>query len=237
MIRILILSREALKEMILQTGGSDQIVVDLAASFDLAKELIESEKIYSAFFLDINLNSADNNDNKGMEIARLVRSYTKYEFTPVIMVTSMANFEMEAYRQLRCYQYILKPYIKEDVEAVISKLISLESEKHERSIIVKKDGINYKIKCDAIVYIQAVPRGVCLYLKKESMKAPYLTIVKIMEQLPKEDFIQCHRMFVVNRKYIENIDYVNRMIKMECYGETVEIGGTYKNKIKEVLSF
>ena len=67
------------------------------------------------------------------------------------------------------------------------------------------------------------------------MKIPYLTIVKLMEQLDCDDFIQCHRMFVVNKKYIENVDFVNRMIKMEHYDEIIEIGGTYKNNLKEIL--
>lgn len=241
MIRILILedqdiSRKALKEMILSAGGQDQVVVDSAASFALAKELVESDKVYAAFFLDINLNEDNEEDKSGMEIAKLIRSYTKYEFTPVIMVTSIANLEMEAYRKLHCYQYIVKPYIKKDVENVVKKLLSIHNTKEEKSIVVKKDGINYRIKCDAIVYVQAVTRGVCLYLKKEAMKIPYLTIVKLMEQLPEEDFIQCHRMFVVNKRHIKNIDYVNRMIKMDYYDETVEIGGTYKNRIKEIIN-
>ena len=36
-------------------------------------------------------------------------------------------------------------------------------------------------------------------------------------------------------KYIENVDFVNRMIKMEYYDENIEIGGTYKNHLKEIL--
>ncbi|MBQ9699984.1 MAG: LytTR family transcriptional regulator DNA-binding domain-containing protein, partial [Lachnospiraceae bacterium] len=77
--------------------------------------------------------------------------------------------------------------------------------------------------------------GVCLHLKKESMRVPYLTIVKLLEQLPEEDFIQCHRMAVVNKKYIESVDFVNRMIKMVGIDELVELGGTYKQKVKEQL--
>ena len=240
MIRILILedqeiSRKALKEMILSIGGPGQIVVDEAASFSMAKNLIESDVNYSAFFLDINLDEAKADDMSGMEIASFIRGYIKYELTPIIMVTSIASMEMEAYRRLHCYQYLVKPYMKIDVENVVKKLLALQNVKEEKSIVVKKDGINYRIKCNAIVFVKAVPRGVCLYLKKEVMKVPYLTIVKLMEQLDKYEFIQCHRMFVVNKKYIDNIDYVNRMIKMEYYDENIEIGGTYKNHLKEML--
>lgn len=240
MIRILILedqeiSRKALKEMILSIGGPGQIVVDEAASFSMAKSLIESDVNYSAFFLDINLDEANSNDMSGMDIAAFIRGYIKYELTPIIMVTSIASLEMEAYRRLHCYQYLIKPYMRVDVENVVKKLLALQNVKEEKSIVVKKDGINYRIKCNAIVFVKAVPRGICLYLKKEVMKIPYLTIVKLLEQLDKDEFIQCHRMFVVNKKYIENVDFVNRMIKMEYYDEDIEIGGTYKNHLKEIL--
>ena len=240
MIRILILedqeiSRKALKEMILSVGAPGQIVVDEAASFSVAKKLIESDVTYAAFFLDINLDEGNMDDQSGMEIASYIRSYLKYELTPIVMVTSIATLEMEAYRKLHCYQFLIKPYMKIDVENVVNKLVALQNVKEEKTIVVKKDGINYRIKCNAIVYIKAVPRGICLYLKKETMKVPYVTIVKILEQLDKDEFIQCHRMFVVNKKYIENIDYVNRMIKMEYYDEDIEIGGTYKKHLKEIF--
>ena len=221
--------------MILSIGGPGQIVVDEAASFSMAKKLIESDVNYSAFFLDINLDESKPDDMSGMDIAVFVRGYIKYELTPIIMVTSIASLEMEAYRRLHCYQYLIKPYMRVDVENVVKKLLALQNVKEEKSIVVKKDGINYRIKCNAIVFVKAVPRGICLYLKKEVMKIPYLTIVKLLEQLDKDEFIQCHRMFVVNKKYIENVDFVNRMIKMEYYDEDIEIGGTYKNHLKEIL--
>ncbi len=240
MIRIFILedqemSRKALKELIVSTGHQEEIEVDSASSFEEGRHYVESNAMYDAFFLDINLDERNPSDESGLELARLIRSYEKYEFTPVIMVTSVVNLEMAAYRELHCYQYLLKPYVEEDVKKVVKKLLAMRNVKEEKTIVVKKDGINYRIKCNAIVYIQAVPRGVCLYLKKESMKIPYLTIVKLMEQLPQDDFIQVHRMFVVNKKYIENVDFVNRMIKMGGYDELVEVGGTYKQKLKEEL--
>lgn len=240
MIRVFILedlemSRKALTEIITSCGESGEIVVDAAASLEEGRHYVESDTTYDAFFLDINLDESREDDQSGLELARLIRAKRKYEFTPVIMVTSIAKLEMAAYRELHCYQYLIKPYIEEDVRTLMSKLQAMRNVKEEKTIVVKKDGINYRIKCNAIVYVEAVPRGVCLHLKKESMRVPYLTIVKLLEQLPEEDFIQCHRMAVVNKKYIESVDFVNRMIKMVGIDELVELGGTYKQKVKEQL--
>lgn len=240
MIRIFILedqdvSREALKKFICSASNREEIVVDAAASLEEGRRYVESNVTYSAFFLDINLDISNQEDESGIELAKIIRQQVRYEFTPLIMVTSIARLEITAYRELHCYQYLLKPYIEDDVKALVKKLISTGNNKEEKSIVVKKDGINYRIKCDSIVYIEAVPRGICLYLKKETMKVPYLTIVKLMEQLSQEDFVQCHRMCVFNKKYVENVDLVNRMIKLSYYDQPIEIGGTYKQKMKEQL--
>ncbi len=240
MIRILILEdqdigRRALEEFIKSACGQDEIVVDSAASFKEGRNYVESKVTYDAFFLDINLDLKNEEDESGIELAKIIRKIQRYEFTPLVMVTSIAKLEMTAYRELHCYQYLIKPYIEDDVKKLVKKLLSTKRGNEEKSIVVKKDGINYRIKCDAIVYIQAIPRGVCLYMKRDVMKVSYLTIVKLMEQLPKEDFVQCHRMCVFNKKYVENVDLVNRMIKLSGYDEPVEIGGTYKQKVKELL--
>lgn len=44
--------------------------------------------------------------------------------------------------------------------------------------------------------------------------------------------MQCSRNVIVNKKYIYNVDTVNRIIELKN-GERVEIGITYKKKIKE----
>ena len=58
-----------------------------------------------------------------MEFAREVRNDSRYVFTPVIMITSLASLELAAYRELHCYQYILKPYQREEIEKLIQKVL------------------------------------------------------------------------------------------------------------------
>ena len=101
-------------------------------------------------------------------------------------------------------------------------------------MLIKKEGINYKLFCKDIVCIKAIPRGVNIVLVKEEMKVLYLTIKQLMGKLPEEQFLQCHRMFVVNRDYIDYVDMVNGVIRMKN-GTEAEIGVTYKTKVKEAL--
>lgn len=239
MINILVLedqkdSREALCKMIASYNRENEVEIDSAATYEEAEKLLNNKKTYNGFFIDINLDIENENDQSGIEFARLLRKNRKYEFTPVIMVTSIASLEMTSFREIHCYQYIVKPYDRKTVEDVIQKIVMHDKVAEEKYIIVKKNGINYKIKCDAIQYVQAITRGVQIKLTKETVKVPYLTIKEFMKKVDPDDFIQCHRMYVVNKKHIVSIDVVNRMIELEDKN-MVEIGVTYKDKIKDFV--
>ncbi len=79
----------------------------------------EAQPPFQAFLLDINLNTGDSDDISGITFAREVRMRKEYAFTPIIMITSLANMELTAYRELHCYQYLVKPYNEEDRKSVV----------------------------------------------------------------------------------------------------------------------
>ena len=214
---------------------SKDIAVVPVESLEKARAALQDEaNLFQAFLLDINLDEQDMEDALGMEFARQVRNDIRYAFTPLVMITSIANLELAAYRELHCYQYILKPYDEEEIEKLIHKVLFQTGESKEPFVLVKKEGVNYKIYCKDIVYLYAISRGICLVLQKETMKIPYLSIKQILAKLPEEQFIQCHRMYVVNRSYIDYVDIVNRIIRMKGSQE-VEIGVTYKTEIRGLL--
>lgn len=163
MTRILVLedddrSRESLCRMLEKI--SDQITVDAAADLAGARLLLRSAVSFDLFLLDIHLNREEEEDRSGIWFAEEVRSMQQYEFTPLVMVTSIAGLEIEAYRRLHCYQYIVKPYIRAEIEEIVNKVLFHIRTGNTPSILVKKDGINYKISCSEIVYCKAIPREI-----------------------------------------------------------------------------
>lgn len=227
-------SRNALKEMLYSISAD--ITVDTAKGLAEARLLLDSTVSFDLFLLDVNLDKENRDDSGGLLFAEEVRSVMKYEFTPIVMITSIASLEIEAYRKIHCYQYILKPYNEEEVQTVVKRVLSHIKVKEKPFIIVKKKGINYKILCEDIVFCKAIPRGVCLYLKEEQMEIPYLSIRQLLDKLPKAGFFQCHRMFVVNMAYVRYYDLVNQMIQVEGYVESIDIGITYKTEVRRLLN-
>ena len=114
-------SLQALSEIL--TTYSDDIRVHKASSLKEAKDLLDQEIRYGLFLLDVNLSGEDREDIGGILFAREIRERFEYTFTPIVMVTAIGNMEMQAYRELHCYQYIMKPFRREQVEEVVQKVL------------------------------------------------------------------------------------------------------------------
>lgn len=215
---------------------ADNITVYAASSYEDARKLLASDILYGLFFLDVNLSGENREDIGGILFAREVRERFCYAFTPIVMVTSVGTMEMQAYRELHCYQYIMKPFLPEQVREIVRKVLEKEKQEEPPSIIVRRDGINYQIKCADIRYIEAIHRGVRLHLKEETWNVPYVTLKQLLSKVPEGMFLQCHRMFAVNRREVEYYDTVNRIVKLKDCPDTVEIGVTYKTEIGRLIS-
>ena len=227
-------SMEALEKILKEY--SENICVHTASSYEEAKELLKQDTRYGLFLLDVNLRGENREDIGGILFARELREQFRYTFTPVVMVTSVGAMEMQAYRELHCYQYIMKPFRPEQVKEVVRKVLEKERQEEPPSIMVKRDGVSYQVQCEDIRYIEAIHRGVCLHLKSENWKVPYVTLKEILSRVPEGMFLKCHRMFAVNRREVEYFDTVNRIVKLRDCADVIEIGVTYKAEIGRLVS-
>ena len=240
MTRILILedSDESLKALTAMVKSvSDKVAAVPVKSLNEARGAVkDADAPFQAFLLDINLDADDKNDISGIIFAGEVRAMKKYAFTPIVMITSLVSMELKAYRELHCYQYLIKPYNEDEVKTLIDRLLFMQQpdETKERFIIVKKSGINYKLSCRNIICLKAVQRGVCFVLADGELNVPYVTIKRLLEKLPEGNFVQIHRMCVVNTDHIENVDFVNGIIALKG-GVTAQMGVTFRNTLKQKL--
>lgn len=208
--------------------------VFFATSLKQAEELL-GEQDFCLFFLDVNLDRSNIEDASGIQFAKLLRGHTQYEFTPIVFITSMIELELMSYRETQCYRYITKPFQAPQITEIVEKVINNRKQKEHPQVIIKKDGINYSLNLDEIIYVEAMPRGIIIHLLDESLEVKYLSIKQLMEKISSKDFIQCHRMYVVNVNYIDYVDYVNRVIKMKEHYGLVDIGVTYKADVRRVV--
>jgi two-component system, LytTR family, response regulator len=153
----------------------------------------------------------------------------------VIITSAYADYALKGY-ELRVYDYLLKPYpftrflnaVNKVYDDAISRQGKGETESH---IFVKTEYRLENIPVDNILWIEGMREYLQIVLSdkkimtKQSFKA-------ILEQLPKNKFIQVHKSWVVAITKIESIER-NRI---KIGNKLIPVGDTFKDDFyKNVL--
>lgn len=189
------------------------------------------------FLVDIILNPKDSGDVSGIKFADNIRKIKKYQYTPIVIITSLEDPKLYAYSDIHCYSYVEKPYDADRVSRIIREALNSPKRKVvNNNIFFRKEGILYKKRISEIVYIENSRNKRIIHSVNDDLELPYKPCKAILEELNSNKFVQCSRYAIVNKDYIESIDTVNRFVKLKGRKEQVEIGVILKNKfLGEVL--
>ena len=216
-------------------GLHKDIQLYYAANVSTAFQIAMEQHIH-LFLIDIILDMKKPGDTSGLIFAREIREITKYKFTPLIFITSLEDPKLYSYSQLHCFGYIEKPFSPNQVKNIISDALEFPmKENRERFVYFRKDRIVHSVRINDIVYIEICRRKINIHCKYDELEVPYITCEEIFQELDSDDFIQCSRYCIVNRQYIEFIDYTNRFIKMKYADKNLEIGVIMKKDFKKKI--
>ena len=185
--------------------GLDSIVKSIKSDIETtitgyAEEALEkaTDKSYDMFLLDIQLK-----DYSGFELAKELRDIAKYKLTPIVFITAIPTRELLAFKEIHCYDYIIKPFNKEEVKKTISTIINygIKQEIKEEYISFDQKDYTYRVKLDEIIYLESALRKIKVVTIKEEIKVTNITLYAILDRLP-DNFIRCHRGFIVNINYM-----------------------------------
>lgn len=204
----------------------------LTANPNEVYEIVFNNEI-DLFLMDIILNTENLGDVSGIELAEKIRSVDRYKFTPIVFISSLTDPKMYAYSALHSYKYIEKPFPVEETRNTIKEALQYkkgnESNKYH---YFRRDGILLAFREDEIVYLESKFHQIHLCTIKEKITIPYKTCNDMLEILNNENFAQCNRGTIVNRRYIENVDITRRYIKLRDNYGSLSIGAKY---IKQVV--
>jgi len=231
------MQREILKKMILSINESIKIYE--ADSESSALDIIEKYDI-NMFLIDITLK-----ESSGLNLAINIRKIPKYEFRQIIFLTTHMEYITQAFKQTHCYDYILKPYDKEEVQAMVNKIIlnetnssnKIESEDIEADreiIITLKNGIYVGIKINDILFIEVKGKNCEVNTINGMYIASNTTLKKMLQLINSEYIIQSHRAFAVNKKYIskiEKLDFKLSVVYFNKSDKTAFLGYKYKDTV------
>ena len=202
-----------------------------------ALKIAQQERI-DLFYIDINLKN-----ESGLKFALEIREIERYRLNWIIFVTIYKEYMLSAFKKIHCYDYILKPYNKENIQMITKLLLSESSaqvavtEIREKFIIVPIKNIQVKIFINEIIFVEVFIRTSIIHTINGSFTIDYLSLKKLNSVMEHKNILQSHRSYLVNIKYINKIEKTNDKTSYKIYfyntDETALLGNNYKKGIMD----
>ena len=116
---------------------------------------------------------------------------------------------------------------------IISEMQRLEKKKDTSAFVLKSEGVSYRIPYNDILFFEASIKKVNLHTSGQQI-GYYDSIEKLTGTLP-ENFIRCHRSYIVNIHKVEEMRGVDMELCLDG-GFRIPLSRSYKNDVKKALA-
>ncbi len=175
-------------------------IVDLKKTFTNPLDAIKYMKRFPVdlLFIDIQMHQFN-----GIEIYRNLTVKPLVIFTTAFSEYAVDGFEVNA------VDYLLKPFSFERFNKAVKKAYELFRASHpaevSRFISVRSNYSLVKINIDEIMLIESFDDYLNICLADKKVYVVRMTMTKILEALPANEFIRIHRSYIVPIKRIETV--------------------------------
>lgn len=164
-------------------------------------------------------------DVSGAVFAQNVRRITRYQFTPIILFSTLVDCALNMYARLHCYAYVEKPFDAEYVKRLVEEAMRFCPVASEnRQIFFRKEGTLEAVWVDDIIMAQGKERDIILETTRGRQKILYRSCRALLEELDSPQFIFCSRSIIVNKNYIERVDAANGYVYLRGIEYAVPMG-------------
>jgi DNA-binding LytR/AlgR family response regulator len=178
---------------------------------------------FKLIFLDIYMN-----DINGIEIAKEIRLHDSDIL--IIFMTTSRDHALDAF-EVDAMQYLVKPVDYEKLHNIFNKCQKLFTD-NMRFIKVPSNGLSVKIFLKDIYYIEVYNKTSLIHTSLQTIKT-YTPLNKLWELLGENPFLRCHRSYIVNMFYIDDILENDFLLKN---GDKIPIRREAYSDIKQIYS-
>ena len=193
---------------------------------------IDKNEPFSLFLLDVQL-SEQESDIGGFELANYVRSNNIYYQTPILFLTSISDKMSYALSNFHCYNYINKPYTTKEIISEIQQMMLTGYITENTLYVIDTDRIRHRVAPRDIFFIEAKSHILIIETLNGRITSRQTKLSDLLDLLS-DDFIQCHKKYVININYVNNYDKQNHLINIGKY--SIPTSRTYKDFLEEKLS-
>lgn len=210
--------------------SEEKMQLVFAAMPEEAKERLEEEQLLEFAFMSVS-------DEEDIRLLRETRS--KFAQAELMLLADEKICPMNYLTpDIRAASLLLRPYSYEQCRKTVKEffctVLERREQKDERTfLIVQNRNGKIAVPFQKIYYIEARERKIFIRLRGIEY-CEYETLEHVMTLLPKE-FLQCHRSFVFNTVYLENVRLSEGMVYLE-HGIMVPVSRSYKKAVKEFLN-
>ncbi|MGQ3014425.1 MAG: LytR/AlgR family response regulator transcription factor [Flavobacteriales bacterium] len=233
MIRCLIVDDEPLAADVMETFVQKVPDLELVSKVNSAAEAygVLTKEPVDLMFLDIQMP-----ETTGLEFLKSLKNPPLVVFT-----TAYPNYALESY-EIDAADYLLKPIAfdrfvkavekaKERLRLINSAAMGEDTEEVPDYIFVKADGKHIKVTLSEIYYVEGLKDYVIIHLQNSRI-ITHNTMKNIESLLMRDDnFIRIHRSFIINLRYVKEIEGNSFRIK----DELLTIGTTFKDEVQQKL--
>lgn len=186
---------------------------------------------FDAFFIDIQLE-----DYNGLELAKELRTIKKYQFVPMVFITAVPTRELEAYKRVHSYDYILKPFTREEIKRVFTDILLdyFDDRQEDESIILEYKAYNMTLLTKDILFIEIINRRVHIITQNDTIEYIIMPLKKFHERLP-DQFIRVHQSFIINKDYVQSFSLSTCKIQLMNYDLDIPIGRSFVKELRGKL--
>ena len=180
-----------------ESGQKEVVKIEIFLS---AEQLLCSKEESFSFdlaFLDIGLKQMD-----GLELARHLRAQNEQiilVFTTADALSAAKGYEVEAFR------YLVKPLHLEQVEDVLTQVCQKLQKNKKDALVVLYDGKMHRIWKQDILFLEASGHYLEIHTQEKTVRVR-AKLDEFEAELSGFQFCRCHRAFLCNLYYAEQID-------------------------------
>ncbi len=156
----------------------------------------EEEKGWDALLLDIQMGGIS-----GIELAKKLRAADSS--LPIIFITGVPDYVEEGY-EVEALHYLLKPVSPEKLFSCLDRAVK-RSAREPVLLAETADGEELRLLQREIAVVEAAGRRVLITLENGQTLEIKAGFQEILSALSSEDFVQCHRSYLVGLRQISRL--------------------------------
>lgn len=189
----------------------------------------------SLFVLDTQLQNGS-----GLHCAAEIRKLPAYTLTWLIFISAYADCMLEAFRQVHCYDFLIKPYHAGEFQRTAQMLLgSGHPAQADRPFRLFHSGHSiFKVYIDEIVFLEINARACTIHTAERKYRLNRTPLKEVLQRINSADVVQTHKSYAVNIRHIRSIERYSLTswnIHFEQYSQIALLGNKYKDAILELF--